>query len=66
MHIVKPKPTHGEKLALVKEAFEKRFGVDTASRTPEQWRNLVSLYGMEQVCKTEKMKGKQVKKKMKG
>lgn len=66
MHIVKPEPTNAEKLATVKGAFEKMFGADQASRTPEQWRNLVGQYGMEQVKKTENMTEKQIKKKMRG
>lgn len=65
MQIVKPEPTNAHKVAVVKEAFEKRYGKDQETRTPEQWRNLVGIYGMETVCKTEKMKEKEVKKKMK-
>lgn len=64
MEIVKPEPTNAEKLAVVKTAFEKMFGIDQTSRTPDQWRNLVGQYGMEQVKKTEKMTEKQIKKKM--
>lgn len=66
MQIAKPVPTNAEKLAVVKAAFEARFGADQKSRTPEQWTNLVNQYGISFVCQTEKMKEKQVKKKMRG
>lgn len=43
-----------------KDKFEKAFGVDTASRTPKQWQNLVRVYGLDTVCKQEKMTKDQV------
>lgn len=63
---IQPTPAQAEQIAKLKVEFEKSFGVDQVSRTPEQWNNLVRVYGMEQVCKIEKMKEKQVKKKMRG
>ena len=39
--------------------FEKQFGKDQ-NRTRLQWRNLVRVYGIETVCKMERMTEKQV------
>jgi hypothetical protein len=62
---IQPSAAQKRQLATLKAEFEKAFGADQESRTPDQWRNLVGRYGMETVCKTEKMKEKEVKKKMK-
>jgi hypothetical protein len=45
----------------IQEQFESRFGKDRAHRTREQWLDLVSSYGIAQVCKIEKMTEKQVR-----
>jgi len=37
-----------------KEKFEEAFGVNAATRSPAQWRRLVQVYGIDQVCKIEK------------
>lgn len=66
MQIIKPNPTMKEKLETVKTAFEKRYGADNKTRTPEQWRNLVETYGIETVCSSESLKEKEVKKRMRG
>lgn len=63
---IQPTPDQEEQIVKLKVEFEKSFGVDQASRTPVQWQNLVRVYGMDAVCKTEKMKEKEVKKKMRG
>lgn len=39
----------------MKVIYEKYFGVNRASRTPEQWRALVKVYGMTTVCSLEGM-----------
>lgn len=48
-------PSRGKKMALIKEKFEAVFGKDQASRTPEQWRNLVFTYGMDAVVRIEQL-----------
>jgi hypothetical protein len=47
----------------VKAQFEQRYGIDQVRRSPEQWKNLVSDYGMERVCKIENMSEEAVKRK---
>lgn len=47
-----------------KQKFEAAFGVNQSSRSPKQWQNLVRVYGMETVCKTEGMTEDQVANKM--
>lgn len=47
-----------------KQKFEAAFGVTQYSRTAKQWQNLVRVYGMETVCKTEKMTEDQIANKM--
>ncbi len=61
---IEPTEAQQEQLAKLKVEFEKSFGVDQISRTPEQWQNLVRVYGMDRVKETEKMTEKQIKKKM--
>lgn len=46
-------------LPAAKEAFETHYGVDQ-NRTPAQWRNLVKVYGIREVCKREGMINEQV------
>lgn len=65
LKIITPEATQIEKYNAVKKAFEEKYGVDQL-RTALQWRNLVETYGMAAVCQTEKMKEKEVKKKMNG
>lgn len=61
---IQPTPDQKKQLAKLKIEFEKAFGVDQISRTTDQWRNLVRVYGMEQVCAIEKMTELQVIDKM--
>jgi len=35
--------------------FEQSFGVNSQSRSPKQWKNLVRVYGINQVMATENM-----------
>jgi hypothetical protein len=44
-----------ELLLKTQASFEKSFGKDTGSRSRVQWQNLVRVYGMETVCKMERM-----------
>lgn len=46
-------------LLETQDKFEKQFGKDQ-NRTRVQWRNLVRVYGMETVCKMERMTEKEV------
>ena len=39
----------------VRAEFERRFGVNKVTRTKQQWRNLVKVYGIAEVCKQESM-----------
>lgn len=64
--IITPEPSNAEKMKEIQAAFEKKFGLDKATRTPEQWRALVENYGIKQVGRTDGLTGKQVRKKMKG
>lgn len=39
----------------VKSKFEEAYGQDAISRTPEQWRRLVKVYGIESVSVADSM-----------
>jgi hypothetical protein len=53
-----------EKMQAVRDDFEKTYGKDAETRTAQQWKNLVTMYGMETVCATEKLTQPQVLQKM--
>jgi hypothetical protein len=50
-----------KKLEIAKREFEKRYGVDQISRTPEQWRDLVKTYGMKICIEKERMSEAEIK-----
>ena len=52
-------------LIKTRESYEKAFGVNSATRSPQQWTRLVNTYGYETVMKTEKMTREDVERKMK-
>lgn len=39
----------------VRAKFESAYGLDSMSRTPEQWRHLVKVYGIGTVSEKENM-----------
>lgn len=47
-------------LLETKARYEKSFGVNSYLRTATQWQNLVRVYGIETVCKTEQLTEKEV------
>lgn len=51
-------------LIKAKNSFEKAFGVNSATRSPQQWTRLVNTYGYETVMKTEKMTREEIEIKM--
>ena len=58
--------TNDPKLMIkTRESYEKAFGVNSATRSPQQWTRLVNTYGYETVMKTEKMTREDVERKMK-
>jgi len=61
---VQPTLSQQKQLEILREEFEKAFGKDQENRTLVQWRNLVSRYGIDFVCRTEKMTKGHVMKKM--
>lgn len=62
---IAPDPTTQEKMAAVREAFEKRFGVDSKTRTKQQWKELINAYGLRTVARIEKTDPKSLKRKLK-
>ena len=50
-------------LLATQKKFEQSFGVNSQSRSPKQWKNLVRVYGIKQVCETENMTAIQVNQK---
>ncbi|KAA2242818.1 hypothetical protein F0L74_09830 [Chitinophaga agrisoli] len=54
---------NGERISAAQQAFEAMFGADQ-NRTPAQWRNLVSKYGMGAVCEKEGMDWQKVNQRM--
>ena len=62
---ITPDLTSQEKMETVKEAFEKRFGVDSKTRTKKQWKELINAYGLRTVARSEKTDPKSLKRKLK-
>lgn len=62
---LRPDPRNDAQMTKVKAEFETLYGVNSQTRNPQQWKNLVEQYGMTKICETEKLTPKQVRKKMK-
>jgi hypothetical protein len=50
-------------MVKTKDSFEKAFGVNSHTRSPKQWGNLVRVYGIQTVMTTEKMTEEEVREK---
>ncbi len=49
-------------LLKAKEKFEKSFGVNAATRTADQWKRLVKVYGVDTVSKQDHLSVDEVRK----
>ena len=43
-----------------KESFEKSFGVNSNTRTKEQWQRLANVYGIDLICQVENLTPEEV------
>lgn len=63
--ITRPDPSNAAQIAQAKADFEKKYGINKSTRTPQQWKALVEAYGKTQVCQTDGLTPKQLRAKMK-
>lgn len=47
-------PSNAEKMKAIQEGFEKRFGVNSETRTKSQWEDLINTYGIKTVAIQER------------